>query len=57
MVSRRAMIWSRLSEWGLGTTIRGRAPREAAGIESQVEAIAAAQTAANGAEPNSALVR
>ena len=42
---------------GQGTTVRGRAPLEAAGSDAQVAAIVPVQAATSDAEPNSALVR
>jgi len=60
MLDRMAAVGGTLdvaSAVGQGTTIRGRAPREAARSEPQLEAIAAAQAADRASEPNAALAR
>jgi signal transduction histidine kinase len=60
MLDRMAAVGGALevvSAVGQGTTIRARAPREAAQPRPQVEAIAAAQAADSESEPNAALAR
>jgi len=60
MLDRMAAVGGTLevvSASGQGTTIRGRAPLEAARMHPQVETIAAAQAADSDSEPNAAFAR